>query len=223
MRAKELRNKRASTARAYNIKEVGRKPGESDLAYYKRLAKQSDQRLVRLEQYSRQGNPNVLQYAYRVAMYDIESIYGSGSRFNRKLVMNKDGSVNQNQLRMRIAAMEKFLTMPTSTPKGIKSVYKNRIDTINQRYGTEFDWEDLANLYQTGIAEALDMQYGSKTKLRSLGFIKRHQFSGIREINAYVKKAREENINLPSEEVLEQARDLFRTSRGRRAINRFNN
>ena len=222
MNKQDIMKMRQATAAKYGVAWPTQRTGESDTAYFKRLAKQADQRLVRLEKYVNE-NPSALAGAYNTAMYDIESIYGSGTtRFNRKLKLNKDGSVNQSNLRMRIAAIEKFIASVTSTPKGIKKVYEARVNTINERYGSSFTSRDLQVIFSGGVAEAIDMSYGSKTKVRSLGFVRRHQFSGIRELNAYVNEMREKHQTLPSEEVIEQARDLFRTSRGRRAIQKMN-
>ena len=66
---------------------IEQRAGESDLDYYTRLAKQADQRLVRLEKLSNEpGFENVKKYAYAAAMRDIESYGGAGKkmRFNTK-------------------------------------------------------------------------------------------------------------------------------------------
>ena len=81
--AKSKGYKHEYKTRAYN---VDYKPGESDLQYYKRLAKVADQRLVRLEELAglREGKPGVpgyeavTQYAYAKAMRDLE-LYGGGT------------------------------------------------------------------------------------------------------------------------------------------------
>ena len=68
--------------RPYNLDY---KPGESDLQYYKRLAKVADQRLVRLEQLSKQeGFEKVTRFAYERAMRDLE-LYGGG----KDLIQNR--------------------------------------------------------------------------------------------------------------------------------------
>ena len=104
------------SVKAYN---VDYKPGETDLQYYKRLAKTADQRLVRLERLATEpGYEKVTQYAYAKAMRDIEN-YGGGKRFNVKPPLKEDGTVDNTLLREKLADLRAFLTSVSSTKKGI--------------------------------------------------------------------------------------------------------
>lgn len=155
------------------------KAGESDEAYYRYLARLADQRLSRIENYSKQEHfRGMKEYAYKNAMYDIRHIRGEDvKRFGTALPANKDGSVNQTELHRRMNAVQKFLEAPSSTKSGLVEIYKNRADTINRRYGNTgkgaLSWEDLAKYYESERAEADKDLYGSKTVVRALGAVKR--------------------------------------------------
>lgn len=167
---------RQVTAAKYNMTVREQRPGESDLAYFKSLAKQADQRLVRLERYASDENYHgIKQYAYANAIWDIRNLSGDpdANRFNRMPAHNKDGSINQRALHAKINAIKRFLESPTSTKQGITKVYKQRANTINRKYGTDFSWQELAAYYSKASNESFDSQYGSKTMIRVLGAMRR--------------------------------------------------
>lgn len=139
------------------------------LKEYRRLAKKADQRLVRLEAYQHdKGFKTATKWAYSTAMKDIKRYSGPNARrFNTK------PPENINTLKAKIQDIRSFIDSPSSTKKGIVSVYKKKADTINKKYGTKFTWEDLANYYLSGTAEKLDSKYGSKTALESIGEIQK--------------------------------------------------
>ena len=151
--------------------------GESDLQYYKRIAKVADQRLVRLERYAGNKNyKNILSYAYEAALYDIRALTGDpeATRFNRVPAKTKSGAVNQQNLRAKINAVKRFLESPTSTKQGITKVYKQRAATINNKYGTDITWQEMANYYSSSMAEKIENDYkASKSIVRALGALKR--------------------------------------------------
>lgn len=164
------------TAEKYGMSVRAQRAGESDLAYFRALAKQADQRLVRLERYaSDQNYQGLLQYAYANAMYDIRNLTGdpAATRFNRVPAKNKDGSINMRSLHAKINAVKRFLESPTSTKQGITKVYKQRAETVNLKYGTDFTWQELAAYYSKNANDAYDSQYGSKTMIRVLGAMRR--------------------------------------------------
>ena len=167
---------RKATARKYDMNVREQRAGESDLAYFRSLAKMADSRLKRLESYKDDENfKGVLQYAYSNAMYDIRALTGDpeATRFNRVPAKNKDGSINQRSLHAKINAVKRFLESPTSTKTGVTKVYKQRADTVNRRYGTNFSWQELAAYYSKASNEAFDNEYGSKTMVRVLGAMRR--------------------------------------------------
>lgn len=147
---------------------IEQRPGESDLAYYTRLAKQADQRLVRLEKLANEpGFENVKKYAYAAAMRDIESYGGAG----KKMRFNTKPPKAPQLFREKIMDMRRFLSAPTSSKAGIVETYGKRAESINKKYGTNFTWQDLADFFQSGDADKLFKEYGSKTVMRAIGVI----------------------------------------------------
>lgn len=161
-----------------------RKEGETLEHYYKRLAKQADQRLVRLEQLSeKKGFEAVRQYSYARAMRDIKQWAGQdATRFNQKTPKTK------RQLEAKIQDMRTFLEAPTSTKAGIIKVYQQRADTINKKYGTDFSWQDLGNYFEQAKASKADKKYGSATELRALGEIQKQSDVIIKQVKQHRKK-----------------------------------
>lgn len=151
---------------------------------YRQLAKRADQRLVRLEGYQyKDGFATATKWAYSKAMRDIKRWSGEeAKRFNVK------PPANVNQLKAKIADIDNFLESATSTMKGIKQVYKSKADTVNKRYGTNFNWEDLANYYSSGMAEKLSREYGSKTALKSIAEIQKKGKELVEDIKKHKEK-----------------------------------
>ena len=147
---------------AYNLEQ---KPGESLEAYYRRLAKVADQRLVRLERLKDQpGYENSWKWAYHSAQQDIKK-WGGGNRFNTK------APANANQMKAKINDIKSFLGAKTSTKQGITNVYKKRADTFNKKYGTNFTWEDLANYYGNERNKQLERYMASEVANRAIAVI----------------------------------------------------
>lgn len=162
-----------------NKLNLNKEPGESDRAYYIRLAKQADQRLVRLEKLSKQkGFEAVTSYSYATAMNDLKN-FGQ-TRFNAKV---PDPTTEEGAFlfREKLAAVKEFLKAPSSTKQGIKSVYQDKVDTMNERYGTNFSWQDMADFFNTGYAQKLFNELkASKTVMKAIGIIQ-HNLKEIKE------------------------------------------
>lgn len=189
-------------ARQYGMTVREQRPGESDLAYYKSLAKQADQRLVRLERYSKEKNfYGLMQYAYANAMYDIRSLSGNpeARRFNQMPVKTASGAINIRNLQARINAVKRFLESPTSTKQGTVKVYKRRADTVNKKYGTNFSWQEMAAYYSNERNRALDSEYGSKTMVRVLGAMRR-----LGEDPEKIQKAIDGDIKISSDGIVNE-------------------
>ena len=163
--------------------DLSYKPGEDALQYYRRLAKVADQRLVRLEKLAETPNfENVTAYAYARAQRDI-SRYTEGHRFNTKPPLNKDGTVNTRLLNEKIADIKTFISSVSSTKVGIISTYQKRAKTLNDKYGTAYSWEDLADYFQSGDFEKHKKDYGSETIFKALGKIKRAENKVLQDID----------------------------------------
>lgn len=180
-----------STSHEYKSAErskaaIEQRPGESDIDYYTRLAKMADQRLVRLEKLATQeGYEKVLKYAYAAAIDDIAH-YGGASK---RLRFNTKPPEGAELFHEKIKDMKRFLSAPTSTKGGIDETYAARAKTINERYGTNFTWEDMADFFQSGDADKLFKEYGSKTVMQAIGVIqyKAEQVTGNIMNNQNVK------------------------------------
>ena len=172
---------------SYNLDQ---KPGESLEKYYHRLAKTADQRMVRLESYEHDKYfKPATQWAYSRAQHDLQRWTGQGPEV-KKLRFNTAAPKDPEQLISKINDIRTFLASPTSTKKGIIDVYKKRADTINKKYGTQFDWKSLAKYYDSGQADLWDSKFGSKTALYTIAEI---QKKGKKEIEE-IKKAEEKDM-----------------------------
>ena len=168
---------------AYKPYDTSQRAGESLAHYYKRLAKVADQRLVRLEKLSQKhGFEGASKWAYNRAQKDIAR-WGEGSRFNTK------APANTNSLKAKINDIKAFLGSATSTKAGITDVYEQRANTINQTYGTNFTWQDIAKFYGKQKNVALDAKYGSKTVAMAIGIIQQEMKNG-RSLEEMQKLAR---------------------------------
>ena len=153
--------------------DIEQKPGESLEKYYHRLAKTADQRLVRLESYEHDKYfKPATQWAYSRAQHDLQRWTGKGPGA-KHLRFNTAAPKSEEKLISKINDIKHFLSSPTSTKKGIIDVYQKRADTINKRYGTDFEWKSLAKFYDSGQAELWDSKFGSKTALRTIGVIQK--------------------------------------------------
>lgn len=197
--------KHAYKVRSYNLDY---KPGESDLEYYRRLAKAADQRLVRIEQLSEvPGYEKVKNYAYDRAMRDLE-IYGGGKRFNTKPPLNADGTVDNRLLSEKLADMRTFLSSVTSTKQGINQVYSQRAKTFNEKFGTSYTWQDLADLYQSGDADRLIKRYkDSDVVQRAIGIIQHAE----KKLAQEMKQNKKITLDKTDKLVYEKALDILGT------------
>lgn len=151
---------------------------------YKKLAKQANMRLLRLEK--RAGsNPALLDWAYAHAQEDIRKWRGSGkSRYPSSV----KGDAPISQLQARIADVEKFLEMETSTISGVKRVNEKRVDTINDKYGTDFSSSDFQQFARSGQLDKLKAQYGSKTMWKAIGQIRKNMDTLVEQMKQHKKR-----------------------------------
>lgn len=157
------------------------RPGETDLHYYRRLAKTADQRLLRLEALKHDKHfRGAERYAYARAIRDIES-YGGKKRFNTK------PPEARSLFNGKIADMIRFLKSPTSTKSGIIEVHEKRAKTLSEKYDMDISWEDMANLTESGELDKLKGDYGSDTAFKSIGTITRNR----KQIEDAINKAKE--------------------------------
>lgn len=174
---------------------------ETDLQYYRRLAKQADQRLVRLEGYQHERNfENVTQWAYARAQKDISKWSGPDARrFNTAPPMKEVGGkkvIDEQRLRSKIKDIKHFLESPTSTKKGIVQTYQKRVDTINEKFGTNFTWQQFAQFTESETFQKLNMKFGSLTIMKAIGAIHR-AFEGVKgSIKEKMEEINENHVKL---------------------------
>lgn len=191
----------------YGIKAAGIKEGESLEHAYRRLAKQTDQRLVRLEQLSEQPFfKGVKTYAYGLAAKDAREWGGSADkpRFN---ITPPD---NKKQLQAKVNDMIRFLNSPTSTKSGIIKMYQKRTEALNKNYGTNFTWQEAGRFFENE-KDKFSKDWVSSMVLTSIGvmqknpekfvsdmvdFADKHKTVSDAEINdAIIEKLHKDGIN----------------------------
>lgn len=134
-------------------------PNSYDSLYqeYRRKAKRANQRLVRLEQYSkREKNKEVLRYAYGRAQRDIASFWGKDKA---RWPENPDKAGTETMIREQLSDINRFLESETSTigrsflqpgKGGIKDIYEQRAIQFNKEFGTELTGKQITRLMESG-------------------------------------------------------------------------
>ena len=150
--------------------DTSRREGESELHYYRRLAKVADQRLLRINELSKNSDfRRVKKFAYARAMKDIKKYKKAGKRR-----WNTTPPEDPRLMQEKIMDMKTFIESVTSTKQGIIESYQRRAQTLNEKYGTQFTWEDLADYFGKNQADKFALlPGGSGTKLQAIGLIQR--------------------------------------------------
>ena len=180
--------------------DIEQRPGESLEKYYHRLAKTADQRLVRLESYEHDKyfKPATL-WAYSRAQHDLQKWTGQGPGA-KHLRFNTAAPKGDEKLISKINDIKTFLSSPTSTKQGIINVYKTKADTVNKKYGTNFDWKSLAKYYDSGQSDLWDSKFGSKTALRTIGHIQKTP----KEVLDKIKAAEEKDLKAEDQKMIDE-------------------
>ena len=194
----------------------------------RKLAKRANQRLVRLEQYSkREGLSEILKFAYQRAQEYINKNLG-GKRYKEhvKLYDVSDGTKNltgealyrANVMiqRQRIKAMTEFLESETSTlgqaragkkTLGIKKVYDKRTQTINEKflnkYGLQMSDKDLKRFFESKKQAKLEQLVSSSLMFVVASVIKKYNLkSNKRELEKFMRSHIDlEQYNLKPEDI----------------------
>lgn len=176
---------------------------------YKRLAWNADKKLQRLEkQATKEKQGAFLKFAYARAMEDIRHWSGEGhKRFGTKPPRTTQ------QLIAKMKDIKNFIEAPTSTTIGIRRVYKERVDTINAEYGTNFDWKSFGDFLNSSIWKKTDRHYDSGTVLEAIGVIQKKK----KEIISEMKKG-SPHVILDDDIVLEDAVNNILKSAHKREI-----
>ena len=157
---------------------------EELVSEYRKLARRADDRLRTIEAVSHRPEfKGIKSFAYKSAINDIQKTFKStGKRFNTK------PPKSDTELQAKINAIKKFLGKQSSTPTGVKHKYMDTAKTLNERYGTNFQWQDLAKYYGTGLNKQLENLIGGSGD--TLNVVAELQKSGKSIVDA-IKKNKE--------------------------------
>lgn len=134
---------------------------------YTRMQQQVNKRLQRLEKAAKKAEfSEILNYSYQGFHRELKAL-GMGK------TMSKSIPADRREFRKRMAAMQRFTAMPTSTIKGVKEYYGKRAATISGKIGVDVTWQDMAKIFESGLWDKLKNQYGSKTAWKMIGKVLR--------------------------------------------------
>lgn len=195
-------------------RQTEQKPGESLMQYYRRLAKAADQRLVRLEGYAHEEHyKNILEWSYAKAQDAIKHWSGEGAmRFNTA------PPDTPRELKSKIEDIKQFLQSATSTKQGITEVYKKRADAFNEKFDTDFTWQDIANFYERKLNDKFNMDYGSETKFKAIGAIKA---ADPFEIKKAMEEARVNHLKISDDDEVNAKAREFLSQYGKEVMDLF--
>lgn len=169
------------------------RPGEDLEKAYKRLSKQADQRLVRLEAASHEkGYEGILTYSYGLAMKNIATYSGEGAtRFNTAAPKDR------RTLQAKVNDIIQFLNSPTSTKSGVTAIYKKRTDELNKKYGTNFTWQEAGRFFESK-KDDFNKNWDSGLVLKSIGKMQKEASRIKKDLEAHAdrhKTVSEKDIN----------------------------
>lgn len=157
---------------------------------YKALAKKADRRLRELEKLSEESDwKDATRFAYARAMKDIEHRFGEGeTRFDKRLPKQ----TKKLGVMAAIKDVERFLAMPSSTKSGLVSGYRDRANTINQKYGFKgnerLTWKDIAILFQDSTWDQLTHKMTSGQVWKQIATQKKQEKTIMRQLKKAVEK-----------------------------------
>lgn len=169
---------------------IEQKPGETLNQYYKRLGKSVDRRLERLKEASAKPfYEHATEYAYEYAMNELHRINGDAAKRFETLP-----PLNARKREQMLETMKTFLQMQTSTPGGITLMYKRRANKFNEKYGTNFTWQEINTYFDTKQNERWSNKFGSKTALKVIGKIQKYSEEASKKLNIDIKKINRNHI-----------------------------
>lgn len=150
------------------------------MAEYKTLAKKADRNLRNLEKASeREGYQAATKWAYARAIKDIEHMFGAGqTRFDKKIPKTKTA----NQIQAAINDVKSFLSMESSTVGGINKIYRDRVKTFNERYGTKFTLNSYISFVELGGLKVIESRYASKQTVKQFAKIMKSKNKIVNEM-----------------------------------------
>lgn len=167
---------------------------------YRKLAKKADSRLRALEAYQHQKNfKTATKYAYARAQRDIKQ-WGGNKRFNTKPPMTIAG------VQAKINDIKTFLEAPSSTKRGIISIYQKRANTLNEKFGTDFTWKEMGNFFESGTFEKISNMLGSKTAMKVIAQLQNSE----QEVKEAIEKSADVNIKVDDWKIQDKVNELLK-------------
>lgn len=147
------------------------------------LARRADGRLRLLEAMADEGYESAEKWAYQKAMRDIHKWSGEDARrFARK------PPEDDRDLEKKIAEIKEFLTPGnTSTRTGIINVFKKKAESINEKYGTDFSWQQLGDFMEKNYFDKMQKSFGSQTLLYTIGNYMQNEDQMVKDIKEWTK------------------------------------
>ena len=182
MADKKVVSRQQNVAEDYNLK-VYKMPEISEksdmIAYLNKINKIADRRLRNLEVYRHDaGYKDIDKYAYAKAMRNIRAIGG-----NKRFSIKAYESMTKQEIQKRINYTLEFLNSPSSTKTGITKVYKKRAATLNAKYGTDYTWQQMTQLFESGVFDTLIEKFASESTFISIGKFQKNKESTIQMLN----------------------------------------
>lgn len=139
---------------------------------YKKMVQAANKRLYRIESdyAKRPGYQAMKEYAYAKAQQNIRSIWGDQKRFSKTV------PTSYRDYQKAYNALNDFMKSKTGTLSDLKGVYERRANTLNDKYGWGFSWQDLAKMFESGMYEKLKAKgYGSETTFKAIALMSREK------------------------------------------------
>ena len=84
----------------------------------------------------------MIKWAYAKAQKDIKK-FGGNNRFDTKPPESKA------QLQAKINAINDYLDAPTRTKTGVRKIFVEKANTINEKYGTSYKWNEIGEFFES--------------------------------------------------------------------------
>lgn len=141
--------------------------------------------LLQLEQMAK--NPEyegIEQFAYRQAMQSIKELRGEGFR---RFAMPK----NIHKLEKLERELDKFMSAPTASKKGIEALYEKNARTLNEKFGSSFSWQRMGAFLQAAEFEDMKDTFDSATAMIAMKAIKKHMWKSKK---SFIEKLQKHEI-----------------------------
>lgn len=136
------------------------------------------------------------------------------NRFNTKVYtkaeLEKNPAIAISRLQRKIEDINQFLDMPTSKISDINKLYKSRADIINKRYGTDYKWSDLADLYNSELYKKMSQQLGSKTALRQIATLQKDKSTILKAL----EEGKASTVTVKGHRIMAATREALEKSAG---------